>query len=144
MRSKHFWPRIFLPDISKHEQTSLNPTCPYHTVSVNKSYQRPSSKYFPVTYQTPIETLSGQSPDTEETPSKHSQLTLQTLLRYPQYTFYTYVFEKRWVAGGRVGGWFHQNNATLWLHLASWNLPDFQLSWKSNTEPSVTLYLMEN
>ena len=28
----------------------------------------------------------------------------------------------------RVGGWFPQNNATLWLHLASWNLPDSQLS----------------
>ena len=25
-----------------------------------------------------------------------------------------------------VGGWFHDNNATLWLHLASWNLPDSQ------------------
>ena len=28
---------------------------------------------------------------------------------------------------GWVGGWFHQNNATSWLHLASWYLPDFQL-----------------
>ena len=27
-----------------------------------------------------------------------------------------------------IGGWFHDNNATLWLHLASWTLPDFQLS----------------
>ena len=42
-----------------------------------------------------------------------------------------------WVAGwvgGRVGGWvagwvvYQSNNATLWLHLASWNLPDSQLS----------------
>ena len=38
-----------------------------------------------------------------------------------------------WVAGwvgGRVGGRvvFQGNNATLWLHLASWNLPDSQLS----------------
>ena len=36
--------------------------------------------------------------------------------------------------GGRVGGWpggrvvYQSNNATLWLHLASWNLPDSQLS----------------
>ena len=29
------------------------------------------------------------------------------------------------------GGWFLvENNATLWLHLASWNLPDSQLSKK--------------
>ena len=27
-----------------------------------------------------------------------------------------------------AGGWFHENNATLWLHLASWNLLDSQLS----------------
>ena len=42
-----------------------------------------------------------------------------------------------WVAGwpgGRVAGWvggwvvYQSNNATLWLHLASWNLPDSQLS----------------
>ena len=37
-------------------------------------------------------------------------------------------------AGGRPGGWvagwvvYQSNNATLWLHLASWNLPDSQLS----------------
>ena len=33
-------------------------------------------------------------------------------------------------AGGWVGGWvvYQSNNATLWLHLASWNLPDSQLS----------------
>ena len=38
----------------------------------------------------------------------------------------------RWlVAGGRwrVGGWFPQNTATAWPHLASWYLPDFQLYW---------------
>ena len=98
-----------------------------------------SSKYLPVTYQTPNETLLRQPADTLKTPSRHSQDTLQTLknhhlntlqtvLRYPQYTLYTYVLKKRWAAGGRVGGWFHDNNAMLWLHLASWNLPDSQLS----------------
>ena len=31
-----------------------------------------------------------------------------------------------------MGGWSQsENNATLWLHLASWNLPDSQLSWDS-------------
>ena len=34
--------------------------------------------------------------------------------------------------GGWVGGWGDGysagNNTTSWLHLASWNLPDFQLS----------------
>ena len=39
--------------------------------------------------------------------------------------------------GGWVAGWFHQNNATLWLHLASWALLDFQLCWESKMEPSV-------
>ena len=29
------------------------------------------------------------------------------------------------------------NITTLWLHLASWNLLDFQLSWESKMEPSV-------
>ena len=43
-----------------------------------------------------------------------------------------------WLAGGWVGGWFHQNNATSWLHLASWYLLDFQLCWESKIEPSVT------
>ena len=33
-------------------------------------------------------------------------------------------------AGGLPGGRvvYQSNNATLWLHLASWNLPDSQLS----------------
>ena len=42
--------------------------------------------------------------------------------------------------GGRwVGGWgvLTGSNTTSWLHLASWNLPDFQLSWKSKMELSV-------
>ena len=42
---------------------------------------------------------------------------------------------------GRVGGWwvgnYSDNNAFLWLHLASWNLPDSQLSRESKMEPSV-------
>ena len=41
----------------------------------------------------------------------------------------------------RVGGWvvYQDNNATPWLHLASWNLPDSQLSWESKMEPSVAI-----
>ena len=35
-----------------------------------------------------------------------------------------------------VGGFMIENNATLWLHIASWN---FQLSWKSKMEPSVAI-----
>ena len=45
-------------------------------------------------------------------------------------------------SGGRVGsGWARaysiggKNNTTSWLHLASWNLPDSQLSWESKMEP---------
>ena len=34
-----------------------------------------------------------------------------------------------------VGGWSKSgNNTTSWLHLASWNLPDSQLSWESKME----------
>ena len=32
---------------------------------------------------------------------------------------------------------YQSNNATLWLHLASWDLPDSQLSWEFKIEPSV-------
>ena len=47
------------------------------------------------------------------------------------------------VRSGWVGGWFLSGNkATLWLHLASWNLPDYQSSWKSKMEPSVALMLL--
>ena len=31
------------------------------------------------------------------------------------------------------------NNTTLWLHLAGWNLTDFQLSCKSKMELSVAI-----
>ena len=35
-----------------------------------------------------------------------------------------------------VGGWSQLHFiATSWLHLASWNLPDFQLRWESKMEP---------
>ena len=41
-----------------------------------------------------------------------------------------------------VGGWSQsENNATLWLHLASWDLPDSQLSLESKMEPSVEIAL---
>ena len=38
-----------------------------------------------------------------------------------------------------MGGWMilSGNIATSWLHLASWNLPDSQLSWESKMESSV-------
>ena len=36
------------------------------------------------------------------------------------------------------GGWFlSENITTSLLHLASWDLPDFQISWESKMEPSV-------
>ena len=42
---------------------------------------------------------------------------------------------------GQVGGWvvLSGKNTTSWLHLASWNLPDSQLSWESKMEPSVAI-----
>ena len=40
-----------------------------------------------------------------------------------------------------VGGFLYwENNATPWLHLASWNLQDSQPSWVSKMEPSVAIY----
>ena len=43
-----------------------------------------------------------------------------------QYLDHQEVVKKDGLRG--VGGWSHENNATLWLHLASWNLPDSQFS----------------
>ena len=51
------------------------------------------------------------------------------------------------LSSGWVGGWGWskpENNATLWLHLASWNLPDSQLSWESKMEPSVATCKSDN
>ena len=46
---------------------------------------------------------------------------------------------KHW-CGRVVGRPVPDNNiTTLWLHLASWNLLDFQLNWKSKMEPSVAI-----
>ena len=42
--------------------------------------------------------------------------------------------------GGGVGGCLTGNIATPWLHLASWSLPDSQLSWESKMEPSVATF----
>ena len=42
-----------------------------------------------------------------------------------------------WVGGARAYHYWHENNATFWLHLASWDLPDCQPSWESKMEPSV-------
>ena len=39
-----------------------------------------------------------------------------------------------WV-GGWLGGHHLHNHTTSWLHLASWNLPDYQLCWESKMEP---------
>ena len=42
-----------------------------------------------------------------------------------------------WVGGARAYHYWHENDATFWLHLASWDLPDCQPSWESKMEPSV-------
>ena len=80
---------------------------------------------------TPL-TLSRHISDTLKTPSNHSQETSNTPYRHPQNGRSFYLLEK----DGLRGGWGSvENNATLWLHLASWNLPDSQLSWESKMEP---------
>ena len=51
--------------------------------------------------------------------------------------------EKIYMVGWVGGGWVvipSGNNTTSWLHLASWNLPDSQLSWESKMEPSVAIF----
>ena len=40
---------------------------------------------------------------------------------------------------GQAMWWFHENNAKLWLHLASWDLLDSQPSWESKMEQSVAI-----
>ena len=35
-----------------------------------------------------------------------------------------------------------RNNAPPWLHLASWNWPDSQLSWESKMKPSVAIKML--
>ena len=45
--------------------------------------------------------------------------------------------QDKWAPGGWLGGWFPENNGTLWLNIVNWNLPDSQLSWESKMEPSV-------
>ena len=43
-----------------------------------------------------------------------------------------------------MGGWFLSGNiSTLWLHLASWYLPDSQLSWESKMKLSLAIYWLE-
>ena len=56
------------------------------------------------------------------------------------------IYRKSLAVGGWVGGGWSkpENNATLWLHLASWNLPDSQLSWESKMEPSVATCKSDN
>ena len=63
--------------------------------------------------------------------SKH--LLLVNLGCMPNFSFLGYVKVGKKdvlrVGGEWVGGWFWvENNATLWLHLASWELPDSPLS----------------
>ena len=71
-------------------------------------------------------------------PDTHIKIkeTFLTLPRQPSYTIHTllrhhrlqveYIFNKKNLYGGWVGP--SGNDTTLWLHLASWNLPDSQLS----------------
>ena len=44
-----------------------------------------------------------------------------------------------------MGGWMilSGNIATLWLHLASWNLLDSQLCYESKMEPKVAIFVLE-
>ena len=49
-----------------------------------------------------------------------------------------YVVGLRRLCGGWVGN-YSDNNATLWPHLASWVLLDFQLSWDLKIGPSVAI-----
>ena len=59
--------------------------------------------------------------------------------------YYTYIFDGAktqedggWIDGG-MGGFLSGNNITLWLHLASWDFPNFQISLKSKMDLSVAI-----
>ena len=89
-------------------------------------------------------------PETEDNnwpPDKHvrNHDTLLTLLRQPSETPHTlprhlrlrveYIQQEKsiwWVAGWLIP---LENTTTTWLHLASWNLQDSELSWESKMEP---------
>ena len=77
--------------------------------------------------------------DNPLTPSIHCQDTID---------FQLSIFNKENLYGGWVGWWMipSGNITTSWLHLASWNLPDSQLSWESKMEPSVAIstHVVEN
>ena len=107
------------------------------------------SRHIPYTFQTPSEhlpnTFRRHLPDIVKIPfnfirsSRHIPNILQVptpiiestgLCRSQISKLYT-----GWVAGGS----HVHNHATSWLHLASWNLPDSQLSWESKMEPSVAI-----
>ena len=70
-------------------------------------------------------------------PNTLDHLVFVSLYGIQNLIFLGYVEDEKKMGCGWVGGFMIENNATLWLHLASWNLPDFQLSWKSKMEPSV-------
>ena len=70
---------------------------------------------------------------------------------YPPVPFYTppnflwlimVKYQSRLTAGwgaGWLAGSVSDYSTTSWLHLASWNLPDPQLSWESKMEPRVAI-----
>ena len=45
------------------------------------------------------------------------------------------------LTAGWLAGPVSDYSTTLWLHLASWNLPDSQLSWESKMEPECGNFL---
>ena len=102
------------------------------------------------THQTSLR-HSRHLPDTFQTPTRHLQDTSLTFPRQPSDTLHTlpryfilmveYIQQEKSIWWGWVGGWvvLSGNNTTSWLHLASWNLPDSQLSWESKMEPSVAI-----
>ena len=78
------------------------------------------------------------------------QDTFLALPRQPSYTLHTLPRYHRlpveYIQQGKsiwwVGGWMipSGNITTSWLHLASWNLPDSQLSYEPKMKPSVAIF----
>ena len=75
-----------------------------------------------------------------EEDTAHTLLIGEQLVLGRRTTFKEKIYMVGWVDGWMAGWMIPTGNiATLWLHLARWNLLDSQLSWVSKMEPSVAI-----
>ena len=112
----------------KHNQDTLQTTTRHHQIST-----------ISIHLQNTFLTLSRQLPDTLQTPFRHLPDTFQTPSKSPDHASslfgLSYTHSLIFICFRWVGGWWAvplENQATSWLHLASWNLLDSQVSLAEN------------